>query len=200
LELIKSKKADYKNGKNISEFSEIMMLLKNFDTKINMVEFDNFDSREDFLEAISNNIEQTDFVDFAEAIGHYDLITNKYAIFFAENVDFYTRVSNLEQQDVRKFVNIDRHYDYPELIDINDPSVPGGGDNDINNCKGRCIAEMWQCHLDAQQVYEEKIAGALIAGTIFPAAGVAIVANAYFERKAADRKCAREGLACVDNC
>lgn len=188
---------DYELILQSSEFSEIMMLLKSFDSKINILEFDDFDNKEGFLETISNNIEQTDFVDFAEAIEHYDLIENKYTIFFAENIDFYINVSNLELQDIRKFVNIDRHYDYPEFIDINDPDIPGGG---INNCEGDCIVEMWQCHLDAQQVYEEKIAGAILVGTIFSPVGVAIVVNAYFERKAADKKCAKEGLDCVDNC
>ena len=43
---------DYELILQSSEFSEIMMLLKSFDSKINILEFDDFDNKEGFLETI----------------------------------------------------------------------------------------------------------------------------------------------------
>ncbi len=188
---------EYKEILSSPEFSEVITLLNNFNNKIENLDFYEIEDRNYLLTLIEKNINKTGFKNRAEAEIEYDVIINKYSTLFVKNESFYTKVSQLKEiNKVKRFANIEGYYN-PNLIKI---PIPGGDDYEVKNCKQNCLTAMALCSNEAQQVYEEKLASAILLGSVMAPVGVGMAANAYFERQAADRRCAREGVACVDNC
>lgn len=187
---------EYKEILESPEFSEIITLQNNFNKKINDLDFYEIEDKNYLLSLIEKNIDKTGFKNRTEAEKEYDVITTKYSAFFIKNEVFYTKVSQLKEiSKIKRFTNIEGYYN-PNLIKI----PVNGDDYEVKNCKLNCITAMVVCSSEAQQIYEEKLAFAILVGTAMTPVGAGIAANAFFERQAADRRCAREGLACVDNC
>ncbi|WCM41786.1 hypothetical protein MG290_12685 [Flavobacterium sp. CBA20B-1] len=154
--------------------------------------YNTIENEDDLILWIHNNPNAIEFASPTEAINQYNIVKDKMTHFYTINSSFFVKLKDLELSDVKKIVKVETDL---FIGTIENPIQTTG-------CWGDCIDAANQCSKEAQQVYEEKLAYAILVGStsMFAPAAVGMAANAYFERVLADKVCAQGLKDCVDAC
>lgn len=157
----------------------------NFNGDISVIQDEN-----DLLAWISNNIHQTNFIDYNDAVTQYNTLKSDEEIIMNNNYQLYDEISKTDPSD---------------LLELHDPNMPGYPyDPSVPNsspCVNECINEAVDCGKLADANFyasSASAARALITGNV-PMA-VATMTYARYKQGEAQKNCAEAYKECLCNC
>lgn len=190
LSEMESLKVEFSNLLLTEDYIDASTSTKLFSEKLK-IEGYNFENEDDLINWINSNPDSIEFSSPSEAISQYTIVKNKWINFYDVNSSFFTSLVDLSEFEIGELVKVEGG------IFIGTIGYP----NQTTGCWGDCIDAANQCNTEAQEVYQERLAAALLLGRIgFMPGAAAVAANALIQRNADDRACARGLYNCVDAC
>ena len=195
LSEIESFKMEFSSVLQTEEYIDAYTSTNIFAQKLRIEDYYNLENEEDLIEWINSNPDSIEFSSPSEAISQYNLVKNKWINYYSVNSSFFTGLVDLNEFEIEELAKLEGLIFVGTIPIEDDPIIS------YSDCEKKCLIQGRECDREAQQVYEERLAGALLIGRLgFMPGAAAVAVNALIQRKADDRRCAREMLACSAAC